>query len=111
MDEETRRKALDKLAAMKVKAGYPDRWRDYSDAQVGALPFVENWMRAKRFLHRDVARIGKSVDRADWYMSPHIVNAYYSGSANEITFPPASCSRLSSTRRPTTRPITAPSAR
>jgi predicted metalloendopeptidase len=88
MGEETRARALAKLAAMGAKIGYPDRWRDYSDADVGAYPYAENWMRAKEFIHRrDLARIGKPVDRAEWFTSPHIVNAFYNASGNEIVFP------------------------
>ena len=88
MDEATRVRALEKLAAMGVKIAYPDKWRDYSDAQVGAYSYADNWMRAKAyFVRRDVSRIGKPVDRAEWFMGPHIVNAQYNGSGNEIIFP------------------------
>jgi predicted metalloendopeptidase len=88
MEQETRRKSLEKLAAMRVKIGYPDKWRDYADADVGPYPFAENWMRAKAFAHRrDVARIGKPVDREEWFISPHIVNAFYNARGNEIVFP------------------------
>ena len=88
MSEATRRRALEKVAAMQVKMGYPDKWRDYSDADVGPYVFVDNWMRAKEFIHRrDIRRIGQPVDRTEWGMSPHVVNASYNGRANEITFP------------------------
>jgi predicted metalloendopeptidase len=88
MDEETRARALEKLAAMKPKIGYPDKWRDFTDADVGPHPFVENWFRANEFSHRrDLARIGKAVDRDEWFQSPQIVNAFYNGRLNEITFP------------------------
>jgi len=88
MGEETRARALDKLAAMGAKVGYPDQWRDFSDADVGDHGYVENWMKAKAFwMRRDVARIGQTVDRGDWFMSPHIVNAQYNGSGNEIILP------------------------
>ena len=88
MSEDTRAKSLDKLAKMNVKIGYPDVWRDYSKADVGAYPFVENWLRANAFDHeRLLARIGAPVDRGDWWMSPQIVNAYYNARRNEIVFP------------------------
>jgi predicted metalloendopeptidase len=88
MGDETRARALEKLAAMRVKVGYPDRWRDFTDADVGDYSFAENWMRAKAFIHRrNVARIGQAVDRSEWNTSPHIVNAFYNGSGNEIVFP------------------------
>ena len=88
MTEETRRKSLEKLSTMQIKIGYPDRWKDLSAANVGPLVFVENWMSANTFAHqRDLARIGKAVDRSEWIMSPHMVNAYYNAPFNEIVFP------------------------
>ncbi len=88
MGEDTRREALAKLAAMRVKIGYPDRWRDYADAEVGPHGFAGNWMRANAFeLRRQVALAGRPVDRDDWWMAPQIVNAYYSSRRNEIVFP------------------------
>ena len=88
MGAATRERALEKLAAMGTKIGYPDKWLDFTDADVGAYPYAENWMRAKAFaVRRDIARLGSPVDRAEWFMSPHIVNAFYNGSGNEIVFP------------------------
>ena len=88
MTEETRRVSLAKLDAMRPRIGYPDKWRDLSAAEVGAKPFAENWLAAGRFAHRrDVSRIGKAVDREEWFSSPHIVNAFYSSARNEIVFP------------------------
>ena len=88
MSAETRARALEKLAAMRVKIAYPDRWRDYSDADVGPYAFVENWMRARQYFHRRIlARIGKPVDRDEWFTSPHITNAFYNRQGNEIVFP------------------------
>ena len=90
MEEETRRRALEKLAAMELKIGYPDRWRDYADLDAGPYPFAENWLRANAYDHRrELRRIGQPVDRTDWWMAPHIVNAYYNGRGNEIVFPAA----------------------
>ena len=88
MGAETRARALEKLEAMNVKIGYPDRWRDYSPADVGPYTFAENWLRANAFRHaRDLARIGRPVDRTEWFMGPHVVNASYNGRLNEIVFP------------------------
>jgi putative endopeptidase len=88
MEASTRERALEKLAAMGVKIGYPDRWRDYSDAEVGPHSFVENWLRAMAFEQRRwLRRIGQPVDRGDWWMGPHAVNAYFDGAKNEIVFP------------------------
>ena len=90
MSPETRARSLEKLAAMDVKIGYPDKWRDFRDMDVGAYPYVENWLRSRAFDHRRyLARIGQPVDRSNWLMSPHIVNAYYNPTANEIVFPAA----------------------
>ncbi len=88
MGEETRAKALEKLAAMNVKMGYPDKWRDFSYANVGPYVFATNWLNANEFRHdRDLARIGRPVDRDEWFSSPQIVNAFYNGRLNEIVFP------------------------
>ncbi|HET9578988.1 MAG TPA: M13 family metallopeptidase [Usitatibacter sp.] len=88
MSEATRERALEKLAAMNVKIGYPDRWRDYSAATVGAHVYAENWLRANEFEHRRlVAKLAQPVDRGEWWMAPYIVNAYYSAERNEIVFP------------------------
>jgi putative endopeptidase len=88
MTDETRKASLEKLAAMRIKVGYPDRWKDLSGANVGPLLFVDDWMSANMFAHeRDLARIGKPVDRDEWILSPHVVNAYYNPPFNEIVFP------------------------
>jgi len=90
MTEETRARSLEKLATMRIKIGYPDRWKDLSASGVGDLLFVENWMTANVFNHqRDLGRLDQPVDRDEWFMSPHIVNAYYNPSGNEIVFPAA----------------------
>ena len=88
MDEATRQAAIGKLDRMGLKIGYPDRWRDYALAEVGDKPFAANWLAASRFeFDRTLAFLGKPVDRTQWWMSPHIVNAYYSPRMNEIVFP------------------------
>jgi predicted metalloendopeptidase len=90
MTEETRKRSLEKLATMQVKIGYPDKWREYAGAKIGQGKFLENWLASNQFDHqRDVMRIGKAVDKGEWLMSPHIVNAYYNQAANEIVFPAA----------------------
>ncbi len=88
MDEPTRKLALAKLDAFTVKIGYPDNWRDYSALKIDRGPFVLNVQRASLFLfQRDLAKIGKRVDRTEWSMSPPTVNAYYNPQMNEIVFP------------------------
>ena len=88
MDEPTKREALKKLAAMRVKIGYPDKWLDYSLLQIDRGPFVLNAMRAAQFEStRELNKIGKPVDPTDWGMTPPTVNAYYNPNMNEIVFP------------------------
>jgi putative endopeptidase len=88
MDEPTKQQALKKLAAMNVKIGYPDKWRDYSLLQIDRGSYVSNAMRAANFeANRDLKKIGKPVDRSEWGMTPPTVNAYYNPMMNEIVFP------------------------
>jgi predicted metalloendopeptidase len=88
MDEPTKQQALKKLAAMNVKIGYPDKWRDYSLLKIDRGPYVSNAMRAANFeVNRQLKKIGKPVDRTEWGMTPPEVNAYYNPFMNEIVFP------------------------
>ena len=88
MDEPTKQEALKKLAAFTVKIGYPDKWRDYSLLKIDRGPFVLNAIRAENFeSNRELAKIGKPVDRTEWGMTPPTVNAYYNPNMNEIVFP------------------------
>lgn len=88
MGPETKKAALVKLAAIVNKIGYPDKWRDYSKLYVDRGPYVDNLFRANHFeFHRDLAKVGKPVDRTEWFMTPSTVNAYYNPQLNEIVFP------------------------
>ncbi len=88
MSEPTKQKAQEKLAAFKVKIGYPDTWRDYSKLEVKKGAFLANGLAAARFeFQRGLAKLGKPIDRAEWGMTPQTVNAYYDPSMNEIVFP------------------------
>jgi predicted metalloendopeptidase len=88
MDEPTKQKALEKLAAFQVKIGYPEKWRDYSTLMIDRGPWVLNSLRAEDFeAKRDINKIGKPVDRTEWGMTPPTVNAYYNPKMNEIVFP------------------------
>jgi putative endopeptidase len=88
MDETTKQKALDKLAAFQVKIGYPEKWRDYSALMIDRGPFVLNELRSETFeAKRELNKIGKPVDRTEWGMTPPTVNAYYNPKMNEIVFP------------------------
>jgi putative endopeptidase len=90
MSPDTRAEAKKKLAKITVKIGYPDKWRDYSTLTIKRDDLVGNLMRAAEFQHqRYVRRAGGPVDKSEWLMTPQTVNAYYSSSTNEITFPAA----------------------
>lgn len=91
MSPETKEKALDKLSRLTVKIGYPDKWKDYSDIHVDkSLPYLENVYRASVWYCRDnYNKLGKPVDKTEWFMNPQTVNAYYSPIVNEICFPAA----------------------
>ncbi len=88
MDDATRAKAVAKLDMFGVKIGYPDKWIDYSTLVIDRGPYISNVLRANDFnMRRDLAKIGKPVDRTVWGMTPPTVNAYYNPSMNEIVFP------------------------
>ena len=90
LGEETRAKALAKLAKFTPKIGYPVRWRDYSTLVVDPADLVGNVRRAAAFeFARELGKIGKPVDRDEWFMTPQTVNAYYNPGMNEIVFPAA----------------------
>jgi putative endopeptidase len=88
MTEPTKRAALEKLAAVRNKIGYPARWRDYGKLAVDRRDFAGNVERALRFeTARQLAKIGRPVDRDEWSMTPPTVNAYYDEHMNDINFP------------------------
>ncbi|MEO8018203.1 MAG: M13-type metalloendopeptidase [Pseudomonadota bacterium] len=90
MSPQTRAEAKTKLSKITVKIGYPDKWRDYSTLNIRADDLVGNLIRASEFEHqRLVTRTGGPVDKGEWLMTPQTVNAYYSPTTNEITFPAA----------------------
>jgi endothelin-converting enzyme/putative endopeptidase len=88
MSAETKTQAIDKLGKVRNKVGYPDTWRDYSALQVKRGDFHGNVTRATTFeVKRQLAKIGRPVDRGEWGMTPPTVNAYYNASMNDINFP------------------------
>ena len=88
MSDATKARAKEKLHAVADKIGYPDHWRDYSKLTVTRGDAYGNAMRAAEFeSRRELAKIGKPVDRGEFGMSPPTVNAYYSASMNDINFP------------------------
>ena len=90
MSEETKAKALHKLDCFNVKVGYPNKWRDYTKYEVKPDSYFQNVHRAIRFEDEiEMAKIGKPVDKEEWFMTPQTVNAYYSPDMNEIVFPAA----------------------
>lgn len=90
MTDETKTKALAKLEAFTPKIGYPVRWRDYSALVVEADDLVGNVRRAHAFEQdRELGKIGRPLDRDEWFMTPQTVNAYYNPGMNEIVFPAA----------------------
>jgi putative endopeptidase len=90
MGEETKAKALVKLDSFAPKIGYPTRWRDYTALVVDAGDLVGNVRRVNAFEQdRELAKIGRPVDRDEWFMTPQTVNAYYNPGMNEIVFPAA----------------------
>ena len=90
MSEETKAKALHKLDCFNVKVGYPNKWRDYSKFEVTPDSYFQNYHNFVLFENDyDMARLGKPVDKEEWFMTPQTVNAYYSPEMNEIVFPAA----------------------
>ncbi len=88
MSEATKAQALEKLHLLVNKVGYPDKWKDYSSVQIVPDDFFADGARAAEFEeHRELAKIGKPVDRSEWFMTPPTVNAYYNPQMNDINFP------------------------
>ena len=94
MSDSTKEMALKKLGTFRVKIGYPEKWIDYSSLEVSKDPekasYFGNVINANIFeSKRELAKVGKPVDREEWHMTPQTVNAYYNALGNEIVFPAA----------------------
>jgi putative endopeptidase len=90
MGADTRRRALEKLGKFTPKIGYPVRWRDYSSLSIDPADLMANVRAARAFeFRREMNKIGKPIDRDEWFMTPQTVNAYYNPGMNEIVFPAA----------------------
>ncbi len=88
MDDDTRARALEKATAIANKIGFPDRWRDYGPLAVDRTSYLANLLRSAIFeSRRQLDKIGRPVDRAEWFATPPTVNAYYNPSLNEMVFP------------------------
>jgi putative endopeptidase len=90
MSPDTKVKALEKLGKFRPKIGYPDKWRDYSALKTTSDDLYGNVGRVVKFQRdHELSKIGKPVDRDEWFMAPQTVNAYYNPVMNEIVFPAA----------------------
>jgi predicted metalloendopeptidase len=90
MGPDTRREAHDKLANFTVKIGYPEKWKEYPGLGIRRDDLAGNVLRAREVnAKREFAKLGKPIDRTEWYMTPQTVNAYYNPLGNEIVFPAA----------------------
>jgi len=88
MTDETKKVAREKLDAFYVKVGYPGKWKDYSDLEIGDN-YLNNMLACNEWEIKEMIRekLNKPVDRDEWYMTPQTVNAYYNPTTNEICFP------------------------
>ena len=90
MGPATKKEAQAKLSKLAVHIGYPDRWRDYGSLAITRGDLLGDIVRARVFeYHRQIAKLGKPIDRDEWTMTPPTVNAYYDPTMNEIVFPAA----------------------
>jgi len=90
MSDETKEKAFIKLDKFTPKIGYPDKWRDYSKLTINPEDLIGNLAQISKYSQDyEYAKIGKPVDKSEWYMTPQTVNAYYNPGMNEIVFPAA----------------------
>ena len=94
MSEETKAKAIEKLRATQIKIAYPDKWKDYSELDIKSVEeggsYLQNNLNAREWnFKKDLDKLGKPVDKTEWYMAPQVVNAYFNPSFNEIVFPAA----------------------
>lgn len=90
MGEATKVAALEKLSKFTTKIGYPDKWKDYSALEIKADDLVGNFIRASHWAYDEmVGKLGKPIDKGEWFMTPQTVNAYYNPVNNEIVFPAA----------------------
>ena len=88
MGSDTKEKAIDKLNSFHVKIGYPDKWKDYTTLQIEKDSYWANIKRANEFsTAENFSKLGTTVDKDEWFMTPQTVNAYYNPTSNEICFP------------------------
>ncbi len=88
MSDATRQKALEKLSKVRMKLGYPDKWKDFSSLDISRESYCKNVMACTKWYHNfEIQKFGKPVDKDEWFMMPQTYNAYYDPSLNEIVIP------------------------
>lgn len=88
MTDETKKEAQKKLASIRIKIGYPDEWKDYSELELSGKSYADNILAAREFFTKEnIDKFGEKPDPNEWGMTPPTVNAYYSPLKNEIVFP------------------------
>ncbi|HEX4882011.1 MAG TPA: M13-type metalloendopeptidase [Porticoccaceae bacterium] len=88
MGPKTRARALEKLERFTAKIGYPRRWRDYAGLRLAGDDLIGNLFAIQAFNHDyEIGKLGRPVDRDEWFMPPQQINAYYNAGLNEIVFP------------------------
>ena len=88
MSAPTKAKALEKVTALNIKIGYPDKWKDYSGVRIDRTTYLDDVLSARRYAVRDdVGQIGKPIDHGRWDMTPPTMNAYYNPQMNEVVVP------------------------
>jgi putative endopeptidase len=88
MSDSTKQKAYTKLASIKSKVGYPDKWKDFSSMEIGKESLAKNYINSRLWWHNyEFSKLGKPVDRDEWDIYPQTYNAYYNPSNNEIVLP------------------------
>lgn len=88
MSAPTKAKALEKVSALNIKIGYPDKWKDYAGVQIDRTTLLADVMSARSYAVRDdLGQIAKPIDRGRWDMTPPTMNAYYSPEMNEVVVP------------------------
>lgn len=88
MTDPTKARALEKIDALNIKIGYPDKWKSYAGVSIDRGSYLANVLSATRYAVRDdLSQIGKSVDRGRWDMTPPTMNAYYNPVMNEVVVP------------------------
>ena len=88
MSPDTKKRALEKLAAFTKKIGYPDKWKKYEDVEISKDAYFNNERSIAAHNYKEmIKKVGKPVDKTEWGMTPPTVNAYYNPAFNEIVFP------------------------